>query len=111
MAYSVIVQDTAQLDATDYAAWIIKQSGGATGPAERWLSGLENLIDTLSEMPTRFRVVDEQEDFDIPLRQVVYFSHRVIFHASEETQTVHVLRVYHGAKKALSETDVPELDF
>ena len=106
MPYNVIIQDSATLDAGDYGGWI-KQKSGAT-PADRWLTGLESLIDSLAEMPTRFRAIDEQEDFDIPLRQVPYHSHRVIYHVNEETQTVHVLRVYHSAQKALTKDDVPD---
>jgi len=106
LAYKVILQSTALGDAEGYAQWIKEQSG--LTPAERWLRGLEAVIGSLAEMPARFKVIDEQEEFSVELRQVLHHSHRVIYHVNEVTQSVHVLRIYHGARRPLSKGDVPQ---
>jgi toxin ParE1/3/4 len=105
--YKVIVQDAAIRDAREYAAFIRKKSKDAEA-ARRWLDALEALIQALAEMPNRYKVIEEQEDFQIRLQQVIHFSHRVIYHVDERTQTVHVLRIYHGARRPLISDDVDE---
>jgi plasmid stabilization system protein ParE len=97
LIYKVIIEATAQQDAQDYAAYIIRESRG-TAPAKKWLSELEAAIEMLADMPRRFRVIDEQSRFPMELRQFIHYSHRVIYHINEETCTVHVLRVYHGRR-------------
>lgn len=107
MAYKVVLQEGAILDAGDYTRWMIHNSGAT--PAERWLSGLQSLVNSLTEMPNRYRGIEEQDNFEISLRQAQYHSHRVIYHVNEMTQTVHVLRVYHSARDELSRDDIPEV--
>ena len=92
-------------DAIRYSEYIRHESL-SPGSATKWLDSLEALIRSLAEMPVRFRLIEEQELFDIPIRQVIHYSHRVIYTVNEETQTVHVLRIYHGARSALLATDV-----
>lgn len=105
MVYRVIVEATAQQDALDYAANILRESQAANAAA-KWLKGLEQSLEGLAEMPHRFRVIDEQGHFAIELRQFVYHSHRVIYHICEEGKPVHVLRIYHGYRSALRLGDI-----
>jgi plasmid stabilization system protein ParE len=101
LVYRIITETTAQKDALEYAAFIISESQ-ATAPAEKWLAELERAIDQLTEMPRRFKVIDEQLHFLVELRQFIHHSHRVIFHVNDETKTVHILRVYHCRRDALN---------
>lgn len=68
MSYKVITEATAQRDSLDYAAYLLRESQSRDVAAE-WLSGLEEAIEGLAEMPRRFHVIDEQEQFPIELRQ------------------------------------------
>ena len=96
-------------DTREYAAFVRHEKQSASA-AKRWLDELEGVILSLSEMPNRYKVIEEQEAFGISLRQVLHYSHRVVFHVNEATQSVHVLRVYHGARRELSPDDVPAPD-
>ncbi|MEI7576078.1 MAG: type II toxin-antitoxin system RelE/ParE family toxin [Armatimonadota bacterium] len=95
-SYKIIQQDSAKDDVRRYVDYIIGRENSRVN-AERWLAGLLAEIRTLQELPRRCPRIPEQELFEIELRQFVYHSHRVIFHVSEETNVVHVLRIYHGA--------------
>ena len=57
-------------------------------------------------MPNRYKIIDENESFDLLLRQVTHHSHRVIYQVDETTKTVHLLRIYHGARRALRGSDI-----
>lgn len=107
LVYRVLVEATAIADAKEYASFI-KDTHQNPVAAARWLNDLESAISGLSELPRRFRVIDEQAHFDLELRQFLHYSHRVIFHVSEATGTVHVLRVYHANR---DELQVDHVDF
>lgn len=77
MSYKIVVQDAAKKDAREYAAYIRSESQYPV-PAARWLDDLESLIQSLDDMPNRFRAIDEQGALEIPLRQVMHYSHRVV---------------------------------
>jgi len=103
------MQQTALEDALEHAMFVRDEKQSAQAAA-RWLDELEAVILSLAEMPNRYKMIDERESFRITLRQVLHHSHRVVFHVNEGTQTVHVLRVYHGSRRALSPEDVPTPD-
>jgi plasmid stabilization system protein ParE len=107
LAHRVRIQPAATADAQAHAAFIQEREQGPEA-ALKWLSGLFDVIESLSEMPNRFKVIDEQDAFDIQLRQLLYFSHRVIYHVDEESRSVHVLRVYHSARDHLDTADLDE---
>lgn len=107
MIYKVILEAPAVKDARDYAAYILTESKSPV-PAAKWLSELEEAVSELSEMPRRFRVIDEQEFFPIELRQFLHYSHRVIFHVNDQTSTVHILRVYHAHRDLLKPGAIAE---
>ena len=106
MVYEIVVADSAIEDAKGYAQFILEQSGGITA-VDTWMTGLERLIESLAEMPTRFKTIEEGDAFMIELRQALYHSHRVIYHVDEVNRVVHVVRIYHGARKSLVSTDIP----
>jgi hypothetical protein len=59
-------------------------------------------------MPRRYPVIAEQAQFAIELRELLYFSHRVIFHVNDASKIVHVLRIYAAAQDALRVDDLPD---
>lgn len=105
MAFRVILEATAEQDALECASYILAENKEPSDAA-RWLSGLEQAVESLGEFPLRFRVIDEQASFDIELRQFVSLSHRVIYHVSEDHHLVHVLQIYHSARSALRKADL-----
>jgi plasmid stabilization system protein ParE len=102
--YDVIVEQTAKEDARAYAEFI-KVDRKEPAAAAKWLDELESAIGGLSEMPERYSVIPEQTHFSIELRQVIHYSHRVIFHVNEAKRTVHVLRVFHSHRDGLTPSD------
>ena len=108
MNYKIVVQDSAIADALEYAAYILQESQSPEA-AKRWLDDLEALINGLEKMPKRYGAIPEQGAFKLSLRQVNYHSHRVVYHVDDQTQTVHVLRVYPGSRRSLSPSEIPSL--
>jgi len=104
--YKIIIQDAAIADAKQYAAYILEQSKNRE-VAARWVDELEEVIGTLAKMPKRYKIIQEQEEFAIELRQVLHYSHRVVYHINEKLRAVHVLRVYHSAKKPILPDNLP----
>ena len=105
MTYKVIVQDPAENDAFEYAEYICVQNQERE-QAKKWLNELQLTVLSLSEMPRRFPVIEEQTTFAIELRQFLHYSHRVIFHVNDTESTVYVLRIYHVRRDALRAGDI-----
>ncbi len=108
MTYKVVIEETAASDARDYATYL-KVDQQAPEAAPRWLNELEAAILQLAHLPRRFRITDEQAHFEIELRQFLHYSHRVVYHVSEATKTVHVLRIYHAHRDAQGPTELSQL--
>lgn len=64
-----------------------------------WWDGLLEAVNSLEELPGRCPTIPEAKHFPGELRHLLYASHRIIFEV--EPGLVTVLRVYHGARKAL----------
>jgi plasmid stabilization system protein ParE len=73
---------------------IQKQPGGG-------FEGLMSAIYSLETMPRRCAVIPEAEDFLYEYRQLIFHSHRIIFHIDEKRNAVIVLRVYHGSRERI----------
>ncbi len=100
MLYKVRIQPAALRDAEEYAAFI-QDKNLEPSAAARWYDGLTEIILSLGSMPARCPVIPEHESFKIEIRHLHYHSHRIIFHIDEDTGTVYVLRIYHGARDAI----------
>lgn len=100
LTYKVIIEELAMADATAYAAYMIEEWQAKT-EAQKWLDNLEEIIQGLALMPRRFKLIPEQSQFGIEIRQIIYHSHRIVFHINDEKSTVHILRIYHGAREEL----------
>jgi len=106
LAYSVRLLQPAEEDALEYASYIqLKEKSNEA--AERWLNGLYNQLQGLSELPRRFPVIYEAADLGKEYRSLIYHSHRIIYEVNDSTGTVFVHRVYHGAKQRLTPSDIP----
>lgn len=110
MAYKVKLTAPAEADA--YAAYeYIRELSPRI--AEKWLRELFHEIFMLDEMPARCPVISEAEEIGKPLRQLLYGKrsgiYRIIFdiqEQSEEGPLVRVLRIWHGARDAITATDI-----
>ncbi len=87
-------------DAEEYVSFIRDQKLEPLA-ATRWYDGITEAILSLDTMPRRCPVIPEKDSFKIELRHHLFHSHRIIFYIDEEVGTVHVLRVYHGARDVL----------
>ncbi len=75
--------------------------------ADRWYLGLVTAILSLEELPERCPSIPEQDEFQFEIRQLIYFSHRIIFRVLHESNIVIVYRVYHGSRRGLAQGDLP----
>ncbi|HEV3041808.1 MAG TPA: type II toxin-antitoxin system RelE/ParE family toxin [Candidatus Angelobacter sp.] len=100
MAYKIKITDHALSDAHDYLLFIRKQKKHPEA-ARRWFRGLMSAIYSLETMPRRCAVIPEAEDFLYEYRQLIFHSHRIIFHIDEKRNAVIVLRVYHGSRERI----------
>jgi plasmid stabilization system protein ParE len=62
-------------------------------------------IDSLERFPERCPYAREREYLEVDLRQLVYKSHRVVFHVDKPKRTVYVLYVRHGKRSAVGEPE------
>jgi len=68
--------------------------------------GLVQAIYSLEEFPERCPSIPEQREFPFGIRQLVYFSHRIIFAVERERERIVIYRVYHGARHQLAPSDI-----
>lgn len=90
--FEVRISAQAARDIGDYATYILLQEK-AEPPAERWISGLQELIESLETMPRRFRAIDDPHRFGMDIRQTVYQSHLQFYSVSDDPAEVIVLGV------------------
>jgi len=98
LEYRVDIATAALNDATVYYDFILHQSHDAL-PADNWFNGLRAAVDSLETFPKRCPHIPEQENFKVPLRQLIYASHRIIFRI--DPKVVRVVRIYHTASRPL----------
>jgi plasmid stabilization system protein ParE len=106
LAFQVDITEPALVDAEDYVRFIrdVKKEPRA---AERWFRGLVQAIFSLEDLPERCPVIPEEEEFSFEIRQLIYFSHRIIFRVEHQTKRVVIYRVYHGSRQNLGHADIP----
>ena len=69
--------------------------------AQSWLRRLYERIDTLETMPERCGLIRECYAFEEEVRELLHFSHRVIFTVDKDRSLVQVLTVRHAARDEL----------
>jgi len=97
MSYRVVVLPGAEAEIANTVAWIAEDSPLA---AARWLEGIRQAVDSLSEMPSRCPVAGDEFGTEVVVRQLLYGRrrnrYRILF--TVKGDTVQVLRVRHGAR-------------
>jgi len=106
LAFSIQITLPARQDARNYATFI-RTEQQSPAAARRWLDGLYAAIKALAEAPHRFAVIPEAEELGFAYRAFVYHSHRVVFAVHDADGRVIVHRIYHVARRSLTETDIP----
>jgi plasmid stabilization system protein ParE len=104
IGYRAILTPRALKDADEAVSAIAR---GAPAAAERWISGLDRAVASLSRFPHRCAFALEELRFRIGLRALVYGNYRILFTIEEGPRLVNVLRVWHGARDSITR---PELD-
>ena len=81
-------------------AYIARESSPIA--AARWLDGLDELFQSLLEMPGRFAIAPEDQYFPYGVvRRALYHQHRVLF--TVEPGGVRILHVRHGMRDELQD--------
>lgn len=102
MVFKVVVSARARLDIQETADYIREQASQER--AKRWKNELIKLLVSLQEMPKRCPQAAEAAALGLELRELHYYSHRIIFRVQDNT--VEVLRVYHSARAPLDLADL-----
>ena len=104
MEYRVEVSARAAADAQEVIFRIAQQYPRR---AERWRDGLVKAIESLSVFPERCSLAPEADAFNQEIRQQFHGKrrqkYRILFTVHEDT--VHILRILHGARQSLQPGD------
>ena len=98
--YEVIVSPEAQAAILTAFRYIHER---APQNAERWLRNLYSCIGTLESFPGRCASARERKYFEEELRQLVFKSHRIIFHLDKKNRTVRVVYLVHVRQRTIGE--------
>jgi plasmid stabilization system protein ParE len=102
MAYSVRQTAQAYTDLDAILEWLLAQEAGNAGL--RWLNGLQESLQSLSESPYRCMLAPENSVFPFEVRQLLYgrkpHVYRVLFTVEEDT--VVILHIRHGRQLRIS---------
>ena len=104
--FRVSLTADAVADTNGYSSYLANEQQASARVVQRWLEGLEAAVAGLEYHPTRCPLIPEQRRFRRPIRQVLYYSHRIIFTVNEEQQEVIILRVYHSARRPIQRDDL-----
>lgn len=112
MAYRVDLTPRAVSDIEEAFRYIDQ---AAPARSKRWLLGLMDAVCSLEDMPERFSVAPESEDFGKEIRQALYGKrtgvYRIIFRIYKEACSggvVRVICVRHGARDRLRPEDLDD---
>jgi plasmid stabilization system protein ParE len=104
--YRVRLTAKAEADVESVLRWFHEHP--ATVAGARWFCRLVAKIDTLETQPQRCAVTAESEDLGLEIRELLFGKrhgvYRILFRIEE--RTVHILRVWHGARDRVSPDDL-----
>jgi plasmid stabilization system protein ParE len=104
----VVIETRASRDIDEASGWIAERSPEG---AERWFNAIEAEVYSLAHFLERCPKAREDGQFRYELRQLVFGRrhgrYRIIF--TVRKNTVHVLHVRHGAKPAMTKTEIEEI--
>jgi plasmid stabilization system protein ParE len=104
MAYEIVVMPAAQVDLDAYTERLAALA--SRQQAQAWLAGAWEKIFSLAVNPRRFAVIDEAEEIGADVRDMLHFSHRIVYQVRESDQVVEILRMYHTARAPLTAQDI-----
>jgi len=104
LEFLIEITDLAIEDAEAYVR-LIRDENQEPEAAERWFRGLLDSIYSLEVFPERCPLIPEQGQFSFEIRQLIYFSHRVIYAVKQDGRVV-IYRVYHGSRRRLAPGDL-----
>ena len=104
--YKVRLTSKAEDDVDRVLAWYRDQIAVEAGV--RWFGQLMAKIDTLETNPQRCRLAAEAHELGLDIRELSLGKRRGVYRLLFEIrgQTVHILRVWHCARDALSRDDL-----
>ena len=110
MTFRIEFTDVADMEVQDTFLWLL---GRSPEHADRWQAGLEEAIHSLAQFPTRCPLAPESDAFDVPVRQLLYGSYRILFTVVDADDdgtpdTARILHIRHGARRWLNETREPD---
>ena len=74
--------------------------------AQKWFNDLFIALESIREFPERHAVISESDQLKKNLRSFHHHSHRVIYEVQAKVNVVYIVRVYHGARKPLTQMDI-----
>lgn len=98
MTYRVVFTPTARADALEAFRWFAERSPSA---AARWLNGLQKAIASLSTLPERHPIAEEESELlGMTIRQMAYGRRREVYRVlySIQAETVYLHYVRHSAR-------------
>jgi plasmid stabilization system protein ParE len=110
VTFRIEFTDVADMEVQDVFLWLLGRSPEQAG---RWQAGLERAVDSLGQFPTRCPLAPESGAFDVPVRQLLYGSYRILFTLADADDdgtldTVRILHVRHGARRLMSQDIEPD---
>lgn len=100
MKHRVVIEPPARENINEAYLWIAERDPTA---AIKWFNGLQTAIQSLEKFPQRCPLAEENELFEVEIRQLVYRkgvgAYRVLFTVAGAL--VHVLHVRHGRRRRL----------
>jgi plasmid stabilization system protein ParE len=104
--YRVQIADKALADVEGVLTWFRDQE--ATEAGGRWFNALWKAVDTLETRPERCSLAAEAEDIGREIRELLFGrrrgQYRILFEI--RGRTVHILRVWHSARKPITREDI-----
>ena len=101
MTFRVEISAQAERDAESILEWLLAEHAGRAGMD--WFLALDDAFASLAEFPERCPVAPESARFPFEVRQLLYgrkpHLYRIMF--TIEADTVHVLHIRHGRRKAV----------
>ena len=96
--YQIEISPTSKAQIDETFSYIFEQS---PQNAKTWLARIYKKIDSLETMPHRCELIREHEAFTIDVREILFYSHRILFTVDEDKSMVLVHYLRHGAKDEL----------
>jgi plasmid stabilization system protein ParE len=103
MAFRIEFARSAELDIIELVDYI---AGDSPPMAKKWFDELFASLETLRELPLRHALIPEANDLKRELRSIHHYSHRIVYEVQAAENCVYIVRIYHGARRALTAKDI-----